>query len=321
MANIKFKIAGVWYSIPTIKGDKGDTGSIADLGGVIAGLPAKTTPVDADSLVISDSASANVEKKLTWVNVKATLKTYFDTIYNNYVHPANHPASIITQDANNRFVTDAEKITWNAKAPTTAVTTSTNGLMIAADKTKLDGIAESANNYTHPANHPASIITQDSSNRFVTDAEKSTWNAKLSSVPNASTQVSSLGVGTPASGTAGEIRATNNITAYYSDARLKDFLTTIDNPLKRVLRLNGYFFKENSVAKSLGYDNDRVQVGVSAQEVQEVLPEAVTDAPIGQGYLTVWYEKLVPLLIEAIKEQQAEMDEIKAYVKQLVERG
>ena len=48
----------------------------------------------------------------------------------------------------------------------------------AAEKTKLAGIATSANNYTHPANHPASIITQDASNRFVTDAEKSAWNAK-----------------------------------------------------------------------------------------------------------------------------------------------
>ncbi len=57
-----------------------------------------------------------------------------------------------------------------------------SGFMTSADKVKLDGIAESANNYVHPANHPASIITQDASNRFVTDAEKTTWNAKLSSV-------------------------------------------------------------------------------------------------------------------------------------------
>lgn len=45
-------------------------------------------------------------------------------------------------------------------------------------KTKLEGVADAANNYTHPANHPPSIITQDASNRFVTDTEKSTWNAK-----------------------------------------------------------------------------------------------------------------------------------------------
>lgn len=49
-----------------------------------------------------------------------------------------------------------------------------SGLMSPADKTKLTGLS----NYTHPANHPPSIITQDASNRFVTDAEKTTWNAK-----------------------------------------------------------------------------------------------------------------------------------------------
>lgn len=57
-------------------------------------------------------------------------------------------------------------------------TTSAAGLMSAADKTKLDGVATGATNYTHPANHPPTIITQDASNRFVTDTEKATWNAK-----------------------------------------------------------------------------------------------------------------------------------------------
>ena len=99
---------------------------------------------------------------------------------NNYVHPTNHPASIITQDANNRFVTDAEKAIWNAKASTAVVTTTANGLMIAADKVKLNGIATGANAYTHPATHPPSIIAQDASNRFVTDAEKTKWNNSVS---------------------------------------------------------------------------------------------------------------------------------------------
>ena len=68
------------------------------------------------------------------------------------------------------------------------------------------------------------------------------------------------------------------------------------------MQINGYYFTENERAKELGYDNDRLQVGVSAQEIQKVLPEAVTEAPIGEEYLTVWYDKIVPLLIEAIKE-------------------
>ena len=115
-------------------------------------------------------------------------------------------------------------------------------------------------------------------------------------------QINSLGVGTAASGTAGEIRATNDVTAYYSDKKLKDFHGNIDSALDKVNQLNGYYFTENETAKKLGYNNDKRQVGVSAQEVEAVLPEIVTAAPISDEYLTVKYEKLAPLFIEAIKE-------------------
>lgn len=101
---------------------------------------------------------------------------------NNYVHPTNHPPSVITQDASNRFVTDAEKTTWNGKASTAIATTGANGLMSAGDKTKLDGVAAGANNYVHPANHPPSIITQDVNNRFVTDTEKTSWSNKAEKI-------------------------------------------------------------------------------------------------------------------------------------------
>ena len=127
----------------------------------------------------------------------------------------------------------------------------------------------------------------------------------------ASVQFGSFGVGTAASGTTGEIRATNNITAFFSDARLKDFKGTIPNALAKVQLLNGYYFTENEKAKELGYNNDKMQVGVSAQEVEAVLPEIVTEAPISAEYKTVYYDKLVPLLIEAIKELKAEVDELK----------
>jgi hypothetical protein len=141
-------------------------------------------------------------------------------------------------------------------------------------------------------------------------------------------QINSLGVGTAASGTAGEIRATNDVTAYYSDARLKNFESTIDGALDKVKQLNGYYFTENETAKELGYDNDKRQVGVSAQEVEAVLPEIVTEAPISDEYLTVKYEKLAPLFIEAIKEidekyqakhtqQQAQIDTLMEEIEKL----
>ena len=132
---------------------------------------------------------------------------------------------------------------------------------------------------------------------------------------NVSTQLLSLGVGTAASGNTGEIRATDSITSFFSDERLKNFHGRIEGALDKVQQLNGYYFKINDLAKELGYDNDRMQVGVSAQEVESVMPEVVTDAPISNEYKTVWYEKLVPLLIEAIKELKAEVDDLRTKVK------
>ena len=80
----------------------------------------------------------------------------------------------------------------------------------------------------------------------------------------------------------------------------------IEDALDKVESINGYYYKENEKAKQLGYDNDKMQVGVSAQEIEKILPEVVTKAPIAdeieEDYKTVYYDKLVPLLIEAIKE-------------------
>jgi len=151
-------------------------------------------------------------------------------------------------------------------------------------------------------------LTGTSNQIVVTNGSGSITLSTPQSIGTASSvQFGSFGVGTAASGTSGEIRATNNVTAFYSDARLKDFKGTIPNALDKVLALNGYYFTENETAKKLGYNNDGLQVGVSAQEVEAVLPEVVTDAPInanfeGADYKTVYYDKLVPLLIEAIKE-------------------
>ena len=126
----------------------------------------------------------------------------------------------------------------------------------------------------------------------------------------ASIQFDSLGVGTEASGTSGEIRATSDITAYYSDNRLKNRLGLIENALDKVMTLNGFYYEANETAQALGYKVKR-EVGLSAQEVQAVLPEIVVPAPIDEQYLTIHYEKVVPLLVEAIKELQREIQELK----------
>jgi hypothetical protein len=134
-------------------------------------------------------------------------------------------------------------------------------------------------------------------------------------------QTTSFGVGTAASGTAGEIRATNAITAFYSDKRLKTNFKAIENPLDKVDQLTGLMYTQNALAEQFGYNDYSQQVGVFAQDVQQVQPEAVKPAPFdiaedgtsssGENYLTVQYEKLIPLLIEAIKELRAEVNQLK----------
>lgn len=124
-------------------------------------------------------------------------------------------------------------------------------------------------------------------------------------------QVNSLGVGTAGSGTAGEIRATNNVTAYYSDDRLKTRLGSIENALAKVKTLDSFYYEANQTAQDLGYTPVR-EVGISAQQVQAIMPEVVAPAPIDDKYLTVRYERLVPLLLAAINELEAKVAALEA---------
>ena len=129
----------------------------------------------------------------------------------------------------------------------------------------------------------------------------------------------------------GNIRAYADVVAYYSDIRLKEKFEPITNAIEKVESLDTFTYESNDLAKKYGYGDEydkligKRKVGVSAQQVQEVLPEAVALAPFdsvknedgtvssksGENYLTVKYEKLVPLLIQAIKEQQQQINELK----------
>ena len=140
-------------------------------------------------------------------------------------------------------------------------------------------------------------------------------------ITGASTGVAYFGAGNALTGTAnftwdgsnlyvnGGINAVGDITAFYtSDARLKTNVELIGDALNKVNSLRGVTFSWNELA--LGKDATVREVGVIAQEVQAVLPEVVTERET--GYLAVKYEKIVPLLIEAIKELKAEVESLKA---------
>ena len=128
----------------------------------------------------------------------------------------------------------------------------------------------------------------------------------------------------------GNIRTSDTITSFgdYSDDRLKDRVGNIENPLDIVGKLQGFYYKPNKMANDLGIKGNKMnkrELGVSAQDVQKILPELIDIAPAdisydaennvisktGSNYLTVNYEKMIPLLIESIKELNKNINELK----------
>jgi hypothetical protein len=108
--------------------------------------------------------------------------------------------------------------------------------------------------------------------------------------------------------TPGSIYASNDIVAFStSDKRLKDNITPISNPIEKIQKIGGYEFDWIPTEDIHSYEGH--DIGVIAQEIEEVLPELVTTRD--NGYKAVKYEKIVALLIEAIKDQQKQIEELK----------
>lgn len=193
------------------------------------------------------------------------------------------------------------------------LSTNTRGILINNTATGLAGIALTSNSSSWYVENRAS---NNSNNFWITNSAGS---AQITI-----TAAGGFSVGTTADPGGGAIYATGAITAYYSDKRLKTISGKIENALDKVAKLSGVYYTNNDTAKSFGYDSDEVQVGVIAQEVEAVLPQIVKPAPFdldennnsksGQNYKTVQYEKLTPLLIEAINELRAEVTALKGTI-------
>ena len=109
-----------------------------------------------------------------------------------------------------------------------------------------------------------------------------------------------------------------DVIANTSDGRLKTNIKNIDSPLEKISKINGVYFNWNELAKELtDKDTTKREVGFIAQEVQTIMPEIIKPAAFdlklktGENYLTIQYEKIVPLLVECIKELKSEIEELK----------
>jgi len=202
--------------------------------------------------------------------------------------------------------------TWVAESGSTARTSlgvaiGSNVQAYDADLTAIGGLAKTDSN----------IIVGNGSTWVAESGATARTSLGLGTASNVEfedTQVDSFGVGTAASGTTGEIRATNDVTAFYSsDVALKENIVNIPNALDAVKKLNGVLFdwKKSYIDQRGGEDGYFVRkrdVGVIAQEVEKVLPEAVGQRP--DGIKAVKYDRLTCLLIEAVKQLQDKVESL-----------
>jgi hypothetical protein len=124
--------------------------------------------------------------------------------------------------------------------------------------------------------------------------------------------------------TGGNIIAIGDVYTAFSDERLKANIQPITNPLDKVMAIRGVTFQPNEVAATWGFTDTKVQLGVLAQEVEKIFPEIIHPAPFdimpqpngsyqsrsGENFKTIQYERLVPLLIEAVKELKVKIDKL-----------
>ena len=126
----------------------------------------------------------------------------------------------------------------------------------------------------------------------------------------------------------GIMSAANDVVAFASDKRLKENIVNISSPLEKIKQLRGVYFDwkektdEGESIKDLGFipPIQKGEIGMIAQEVEKVIPQAITDAPFdereeGDKYKTIKYDRLIPLLVECINEQQKQIDELKNKIK------
>ena len=180
-----------------------------------------------------------------------------------------------------------------------------------------------------------SNFIRGSSNILFTDyvariSANSVWTTNGTHIYNNNTNNVGIGTTYPSAyklQVAGSIGATGDITASYSDERLKSITEQIKDVLPTLNKINGFRYICNDIGSKYGYDENKKELGLSAQEIQKYYPELVTLAPFdsaydsetnkiisksGENYLTLKYERLVPVLLQGIKELYAHVENIRA---------
>lgn len=235
--------------------------------------------------------------------VHATVGSIYVKVDNGYELEELHNVLITTPTNNQVLQYESATSLWKNKTLVTLPSqTGNSGKYLTTDGTNASWATINLSAYLPLSGGTMTgAITFAAGQTWPTFNQNTTGSAATFTSTTQNSQFNSVGVGTAGSGTAGEIRATNNITAYYSDVRLKTKIGDIIDPLGQIRQIETMIYHANETAVALGYDASIIEVGLNAQSVQKVQPWTVAPAPIDPQYLTVRYERLVPLLVESVK--------------------
>jgi hypothetical protein len=212
--------------------------------------------------------------------------------------------------------TVAANVTWTLPATDGSadqvLTTNASGTLSWSSKsvTLSDQTASATTHYPLFTTASSGAVTSINVSTTKMTYQPSTGQFQLLGNQTASNRTSGTLVVTGGVGISGALYVGADIYSYASsDIRLKENLSKIDNSLEKLLKISGYEYHWNKIAQEMYPERTMQDVGVIAQEVKEIVPSAVVERE--DGYLAVRYDKLIPLLIEAVKALKAEIEDMK----------
>ena len=282
--------------------------------------------VGGDSVV---SSSTQVIGILSSLNTYTSSNDTTNTSQNTSITNLNTTTASLNTSVSNLNSFSSSQLTQNTTLATISgsliSTASANAISVAnlnaassSYETKGRGIVSGSSQivYASISSIPSGIVSGSAQVTLSsTTGYSTTINQNL--LTTSDVQFNSLGIGMAASATAGRIDASGDVVAYStSDKNFKENITPIENPIEKIRMISGNTYDWKADMKEFhGFEGN--DVGVIAQEIEAVLPQLVTTRET--GYKAVKYDKLVALLIEGMKAQQNQIDNLTIEIEKLNE--